>query len=40
MSHPGRVSLESDYRAAQRALDFDEGSYAGGSLGSDLMVGV
>ncbi len=26
-SHPGRVSLESDYRAAQTALDYDVGSY-------------
>jgi hypothetical protein len=40
-SHPGRVSLESDYRAAQTALDFDEGSYdTEGSFGSGLMSGV
>ena len=40
-SHPGRVSLESDYRAAQRALDFDEGIYnTEDSFGSGLMAGV
>ena len=47
VSHPGRVSLESDDKArldkaAQRAQDdFDEESHTeGGSFGSDLMVGV
>ena len=40
-SHPGRVSQESDYRATQTALDFDEGSYdTEGSFGLGVMSGV
>jgi hypothetical protein len=35
------VSQESDYRATQTALDFDEGSYdTEGSFGLGLMSGV